>query len=67
MSVREQVLRQLAAAQECEAEIRGWIIEHCERWLTPRRAAALEVALVSAAFGFFLGSWAFLFWTAVRD
>jgi hypothetical protein len=68
MLIREQLLRQLAAARACQGEIRGWIVEHCESWLTPRRAVALEVALGSAAFGLLLGSWVFLLWTAaIRD
>jgi hypothetical protein len=64
MLISEQLLRQLSAAHACQLEIRGWIIEHCERWLTPRRAAALEAAIVSTGFGFLLASWIFLLWTA---
>jgi hypothetical protein len=57
---REEVLRQLAGAQECQAEVRGLATQHRERWLTPRRAAALEAAIFSAGFGFLLGVLFFL-------
>jgi hypothetical protein len=57
---REQVLRQFAAAQECQTEVRRWVTEHRDRWLTPRRAAGLEAAIFSVAFGFLLGCLLFL-------
>jgi hypothetical protein len=60
MLIREQALKQFAAAQELQADIRGWLADHWERWLTPRRAAVLETALLSPAFGFLLGSSVFL-------
>jgi hypothetical protein len=47
MLVREVVLRQLATVQDCQAQIRGWLTEHRDRWLTPRRAAVLETASLS--------------------
>jgi hypothetical protein len=67
MLVRELFLGRLAAAEECQAVIHRWVTEHREEWLNPRTAAALETVLVSAAFGFLIGSSAFLIWTAVTS
>jgi len=49
MTQREQLLRELTAMQECQAEVRPRL-EGRDRWLTPWRAAMMEAVLVGVAF-----------------